>query len=384
MLHLKIYIGANLSSTTLILLGAGNSSRFKTTVKKQWIYTDETPLWVYVAEHFEDTATFDEIIIVSTSNEIKEMKKFANYSYVQGGNSRQSSLNNALKFVTSDYVLVSDIARCCIPSDMILRILAAQDKASCVVPTLMVIDTLYLDGKPIDREKAKIIQTPQLSRTHLLKKALQTDILFSDDSSAIASLGEQIHFVEGSTKAHKLTTLEDLEKLTCLKAPSRKTLSGFGIDTHPFETGKKMFLCGTPIDVNYGFKAHSDGDVAIHSLIDALLGAAGMGDIGELYPDTDDTYAGVDSKVLLVDTLKRINSFGFSIGNIDMTIMAETPKLLLYKENMRESLSSLLNLRSNFINIKASTSEELGFIGRKEGVTVHTIANLTYTNWKTL
>lgn len=384
MLHLKIYIGANLSSTTLILLGAGNSSRFKTTVKKQWIYTDETPLWLYVAEHFENTATFDEIIIVSTPDEIKEMKKFANYSYVQGGNSRQSSLNNALKLVTSDYVLVSDIARCCVPSEMIQRILTVPDKASCVVPTLMVTDTLYFDGKPIDREKAKIIQTPQLSRTHLLKKALQTDILFSDDSSAMASLGEQIHFVEGSTKAHKLTTLEDLEKLTCLKAPSRKTLSGFGIDTHPFETGKKMFLCGTPIDVSYGFKAHSDGDVAIHSLIDALLGAAGMGDIGELYPDTDDTYAEVDSKILLKDTVKRINAFGFSIGNIDMTIMAETPKLLPYKEKMRESLSSLLNLRSNFINIKASTSEELGFIGRKEGVTVHTIANLTYTNWKTL
>ena len=384
MLHLEIYIGANLSSTTLILLGAGNSSRFKTTVKKQWIYTDETPLWMYVAEHFENTATFDEIIIVSTPDEIKEMKKFANYLYVQGGNSRQSSLNNALKLVTSDYVLVSDIARCCIPSDMILRILAEQDKASCVVPTLNVTDTLYLNSKPIDREKAKIIQTPQLSRTRLLKKALQTDILFSDDSSAIVSLGEPIHFVQGSTKAHKLTTLEDLEKLTCLKAPSRKTRIGFGIDTHPFKAGKKMFLCGTPIDVHYGFMAHSDGDVAIHSLIDALLGAAGMGDIGELYPDTDDTYAGVDSKVLLTDTVKRINAFGFSIGNIDMTIMAEIPKLLPYKEKMRESLSSLLNLRSNFINIKASTSEELGFIGRKEGVTVHTIVNLTYTNWKTL
>jgi 2-C-methyl-D-erythritol 4-phosphate cytidylyltransferase/2-C-methyl-D-erythritol 2,4-cyclodiphosphate synthase len=365
-------------------LGAGSSSRFKTTVKKQWIYTNETPLWLHVAEHFEKSAAFYDIIIASTSDEIREMKHFANYTYVQGGNSRQSSLKHALKCVTTDYVLVSDIARCCVPSEMIQRILDSQEKASCVVPTLPVIDTLYFDDKPIDREKTKIIQTPQLSRTMLLKRALQTETLFSDDSSAIASLGEKIHFVEGSTKAHKLTTLEDLQKVSCLAAPSARTLTGFGIDTHPFETGKQMFLCGVPVDVPYGFKAHSDGDVAIHSLIDALLGAAGMGDIGELYPDNDDTYAGVDSKELLSDTVKRINAFGFSIGNIDMTIMAETPKLFPYKQKMRESLSSLLNIRGNFINIKASTSEELGFIGRKEGVTVHTIANLTYTNWKTL
>ena len=384
MLQLKYIIGANLSNITLILLSAGSSSRFKTTVKKQWIYTQESPLWLHVAVQFEQSATFDNIIIVSTPDEIKEMKKFANYTYVQGGNSRQTSLANALKHVNTEYVLVSDIARCCVPSDMIQRILAAQDKASCIVPTLPITDTLYLNDTPIDRDKTRIIQTPQLSRTHLLNKALQTETLFSDDSSAIASLGEKIHFVEGSTKAHKLTTLEDLQKITCLKEPSNRTLTGFGIDTHPFETDKPMFLCGVPIDVDYGFKAHSDGDVAIHSLIDALLGAAGMGDIGELYPDNDDTYAGVDSKVLLSDTVKRINAFGFSIGNIDMTIMAETPKLSPYKQKMRESLCSLLNIRGNFINIKASTSEELGFIGRKEGVTVHTIANLTYTNWKTL
>ena len=145
-----------------------------------------------------------------------------------------------------------------------------------------------------------------------------------------------------------------------------------------------MFLCGVAIDGDYGFKAHSDGDVAIHALIDALLGAAGMGDIGELYPDTEDTYAGADSKTLLSDTVKRINAFGYTIGNIDLTIMAETPKIKPYKEEMRTILSSLLGLRKNFVNIKATTAEKLGFVGRKEGVTVHAVANLTYTNWKTL
>lgn len=373
-----------MSNTTLILLGAGSSTRFAANVKKQWLVTGETPLWLHVAEHFEKSAHFDEIIIVSSEIEISYMKNFASYTYVTGGESRQASLSNALAHATSDYVLVSDIARCCVPSSMIQRILDAKSQASCIVPVLPVTDTLYLNNQPINREQVKVIQTPQLSVTKMLIQALKTETLFTDDSSAIASLGEKVHFVEGSTKAHKLTTTEDLAMLSCLQAPSNKTLTGYGIDIHPFEQGKQMFLCGVPIDTDYGFKAHSDGDVAIHALIDALLGAAGMGDIGELYPDTEETYAGADSKVLLQDTVKRITSFGYTIGNIDLTIMAESPKINPYKEEMRTTLSSLLGLRKNFVNIKATTAEKLGFIGRKEGVTVHAVATLTYTNWKTL
>ena len=371
-----------MSNTTLILLGAGSSSRFKSNVKKQWLYSGDIPLWLQVAEHFEATASFSEIIIVSSHEDIRHMEDFKSYKYVLGGNSRQASLANALEHVQSDYVMVSDIARCCVPSEMIQRILEAKTKASCIVPVLSVTDTLYLDAQPIDIEKVKIVQTPQLSVTKLLKKALQTQTLFTDDSSAIASLGEKVYFVEGSPLAHKLTTQDDLQKLPCIKTTSTQTLTGFGIDTHPFEKDKAMFLCGVKIDVDYGFKAHSDGDVAIHALIDALLGAAGMGDIGELYPDTELAYAGVDSKKLLQDTVKRIRSFGYAIGNVDMTIMAEAPKLLPYKSDMKTTLASLLGIRKNFVNIKATTAEKLGFVGRKEGVTVHAVANLTYKKFK--
>ena len=378
------HIGFYLSSTTLILLGAGSSSRFKTTVKKQWLYSGDSPLWLHVAEHFENSADFKQIIIVSSKDEIHFMKNFASYTYVEGGSSRQASLSNALQYVDSDYVMVSDIARSCVPNDMIKRILDAKEEASCIVPVLPVTDTLYMDNRPIDREKVKIIQTPQLSATTLLKQALETETIFTDDSSAIASLGEKVHFVEGSLLAHKLTTLSDLQKVPCIQTPSARTLTGFGIDIHAFEENKEMFLCGVKIDVNYGFKAHSDGDVAIHALIDALLGAAGMGDIGELYPDTEAHYAGADSKELLKDTVRRISSFGYTIGNIDLTIMAEAPKLLPYKAEMKATLASILDIKANFVNIKATTAEKLGFVGRKEGITVHAVANLTYFNWKNL
>jgi len=373
-----------LSDTSLILLGAGSSTRFESDVKKQWLYTGEIPLWLHVAEHFDTITNFTQIIIVSSTEDIILMQSFADYTYVEGGSSRQDSLNNALQHVTSKYVLVSDIARCCVPQDMIERILAEKDKGSCIVPTLPVTDTLYLSDAPIDREQVKIIQTPQLSVTKTLKEALRTEQLFTDDSSAVASMGEKVHFVEGSVQAHKLTTIADLQKLSCIKAPSAKTLTGFGLDIHPFEENKEMFLCGVKIDVDYGFKAHSDGDVAIHALIDALLGAAGMGDIGELYPDTDESYAGVDSKKLLSDTVNKLKTYGYEIGNVDLTILAQAPKILPYKKEMRKTVASLLGIRQNFVNIKATTAEKLGFVGRKEGATVHAVANLTYFNWKNL
>lgn len=373
-----------MSQITLILLSAGSATRFKSRVKKQWLYSDDIPLWLQVAKNFEHAADFHDIIIVSSQSEIDAMRHFADYSYVTGGDSRQASLRNGLKRVDTPFVMVSDIARCCVPKTMIGRIIDAKEKADCIVPVLPVNDTLYFDGEPIDRERTKIIQTPQLSRTEILKKALETDTIFTDDSSAVSAAGGTVRFVEGSAAAHKLTRQEDLSKLPCIKPPSSRNLVGYGIDIHPFEAGKPMKLCGVTIDVDYGFKAHSDGDVAIHALIDALLGAAGMGDIGELYPDTDERYRNTDSLRLLNDTVSRINAMGLSIGNIDMTIMAQAPKLLPYKSKMRTTLSKALGIAPNRVNIKATTAEKLGFVGRKEGVTVHAVANLFYYDWKNL
>jgi len=375
-------IKENSLDISLILLGAGSSSRFLAPVKKQWLYSGEHPLWFKVAKDFESLGAFGQIIIVSSSDEIRMMENFAEYTYVVGGNARQESLSNALEHVQSPYVLVSDIARCCIDKAMVERIIAAKQENACVVPVLKAVDTLYFNNTPIDRENVKIIQTPQLSHTQTLKDSLTSELTFTDDSSAVASAGGKIIFVEGSQVAHKLTTLGDLAKLPCLESPSMRTLTGFGIDTHAYEDAKVMKLCGVKIDTDYGFKAHSDGDVAIHALIDALLGAAGMGDIGELYPDTDANYAGIDSTLLLKDTVKKITAYGFVIGNIDMTIVAQAPRLQNYKGQMRTMLASLLGIDKNLVNIKATTSEKLGFIGRKEGVTVHAVANLYYYQWQ--
>ena len=258
-----------MSDITLILLGAGSASRFKLPPKKQWLWIDKQPLWLKVANDFQSIHEFKSTIIVSSKDDIKSMSNFAEFNFVEGGKSRQQSLKNALKEVKTPYVLVSDIARCCLDSDMIKRVISAKKDNSCIVPTLKVVDTLYFEHSPIDREATKIVQTPQLSSTQTLQKALDTNQEFTDDSSAVASMGGEVIFVEGSTKAHKLTTIDDLAKMDCLQAPSKRAMTGFGIDIHAFEEGKPMMLCGIEIDSPFGFKAHSDGDVAIHALIDA-------------------------------------------------------------------------------------------------------------------
>ena len=349
--------------------------------KKQWLYQGDKPLWQKVADDFTATFKFAKVIVVGGADETTYMQLFGNYTVVAGGNSRQRSLLNALEQVETPYVLVNDVARCCIDVAMIKRVIAAKEKAACIVPTLGVVDTLYVGEEAVDRDRARLIQTPQLSRTDILRRAVASETDYTDESSAIRAQSETVLFVEGSTHAHKLTHPSDLHKLPCLTPPTQHNFTGYGIDIHPFEEGKEMKLCGITIDSPFGFKAHSDGDVAIHALIDALMGAAGMGDIGELFPDTDAAYAGADSVKLLETVVETIRNIGFAIHNIDMTILAQTPRLLPYKTAMRQKMAELLHLPLRHVNIKATTAEKLGFVGREEGVTVHAVATLGYFNW---
>ena len=367
---------------TLVLLAAGSSSRFDLPVKKQWIYLEERPLWVHVAETFGRTAEFARILVTAEAGEREYMSRFAPYDFLPGGASRQESLANALREVETPWVLVSDIARCCIDEAMVRRILERKGEAACIAPALPAVDTVYVEGVPADRTQVRLIQTPQLSRTESLRRALENDEEFTDESSAIHALGEKVLLVEGSPQALKLTRREDLKRLECLTPPADRSFTGFGLDIHAFEAGKTMKLGGVPIDAPMGFKAHSDGDVAIHALIDALLGAAGMGDIGEHFPDSDPRWKGADSLELLDTILSRIRGCGLEPRHADLTILAQTPRLGGYKEAIRRRLAAALGLSPARVNVKATTAEKLGFVGRKEGVAVHAVATLGIYDWR--
>ncbi len=372
-----------MSDITLVILCAGNSSRFKYKAKKQWIRIEDKPLWLYVSQRLSKSAKFDKIIITSHQDEVEYMKNFtSDFTFVQGGDTRQESLKKSLEKVDTPYVMVTDVARAKVPTKVIKSLIKQKENAHCIVPVLKVSDTVVYKNKTINRQKVKLIQTPQLSNTKILKKSLDTNIHYTDDSSAIKVQGGKVKYVKGSIKSKKITFGEELKDLK-LKKPSKKTFTGFGFDTHSFEDGKKLFLGGVEFtDCTYGFKAHSDGDVLIHSLIDALLGAIGAGDIGEFFPDTDMKYKDINSQKLLKKIIDFIYDVGYELVNIDLTIIAQKPKINPYKSKIKKSISKLVNLEKQFINIKATTSEKMGYIGRCEGVSVHSVATLRYYNWK--
>jgi 2-C-methyl-D-erythritol 4-phosphate cytidylyltransferase/2-C-methyl-D-erythritol 2,4-cyclodiphosphate synthase len=366
---------------TLILLAAGSSSRFEFPVKKQWLRINHDPLWHFVTKRLVSTNLFTKIIITAHKDEVEFMKHYTSYEVISGGETRQQSLQNALLHVNTPYVMVSDIARACIDNELLEHIIAQRETADCIVPILHVNDTIVYRDQTIDRDDVKRIQTPQLSKTSVLKDALKSKTLFTDESSAIVANGGTRTFVNGDEDAHKITYINDLIQLPCIKAPSTQTLVGNGFDVHAFEDNKPMILCGTPIVSDFGFKAHSDGDVGIHALIDALLGAAGMGDIGMLFPDSDASYKNIDSTLLLEEVVTKLHNFGYVITNVDLTIAAEVPRLAHYKAKMRQCLSEILHVELSRTNIKATTTEKLGFIGRKEGVAVMATATLNYYDW---
>jgi 2-C-methyl-D-erythritol 4-phosphate cytidylyltransferase/2-C-methyl-D-erythritol 2,4-cyclodiphosphate synthase len=364
-------------SISLIVLAAGNSTRFGQKVKKQWIRVGNKPLWYFVANRFKKIYQFDKIIITASKDEVNYMQYFdKNFIVVEGGNTRQESMKNALQFVTSPYVMVTDVARVCVPKKIIKNLIKHKTKASCIVPILDVSDTVIYNNDTINRENTKLIQTPQLSKTDILKKAiLKGD--FTDDSSAIKNINESIYYIKGSIKSHKITFKKDLKKLPCLKKAKKRLFIGYGRDLHPFDyTKKSIFLGGIEVECGYGFVAHSDGDVVIHSIIDAILGAIGAGDIGEFFPDNDDKYKNISSLILLQDIIKFITKIGYKLQQIDITIISEQPKINPIKNKIRFNLSQILQIKPININIKATTNEKLGIIGEKKAMIVESIAVL--------
>ena len=179
----------------------------------------------------------------------------------------------------------------------------------------------------------------------------------------------------------KITSFDDLLRLKCLEPPSKSHRVGFGSDTHRFKEGEFIPLGGVNIPFDKSFVAHSDGDVLIHSLIDALLGAAGAGDIGEWFPDSDSRYKGVDSVSLLKRVKEFIIAVGFEIENIDVTLITEQPKISPFKESIAENICDILEIPRYRLNIKAKTAEKMGAIGRMEGMATQCVATLRYFDW---
>ena len=404
---------------SLILLAAGDSSRFGLSVKKQWLRVGELPLWQYVAQSIARAHPFKKIVIAVNEEDVSYCERLyacssasargksaecgtseykfqseqdevgcnayerssANlkFHFAPGGANRQSSLKNALRLVESELVLVSDVARAQISPGLISSLIRNLGGADCISPYLSVNDTTYLGEAVVKREELRLIQTPQLSRTALLKKALEGNEIFTDDSAAVGSAGGRLEFIKGEAGALKITRASDLAALN-LKPCSRDIFCGTGYDVHALEKGAGIVLGGVQIPCEFALIAHSDGDVAIHALIDAICGAAMLGDIGELFPDSDAKFKGADSKELLRKVMRRVRGYGYELVNADITIIAQRPKIGAYKAQMQEVLSEILNCAR--VNVKATTTERLGFTGRSEGIAAQAAVSLKFYDWQ--
>jgi 2-C-methyl-D-erythritol 4-phosphate cytidylyltransferase/2-C-methyl-D-erythritol 2,4-cyclodiphosphate synthase len=275
------------------------------------------------------------------------------------------------------WVLVHDAARPCLPRQDLARLLAALDEApDGALLAARIVDTVKragADGRvtaTVAREGLYRAQTPQAFRLRRLAAALAAAPGATDEASAMEAAGAKPRLVAGSVENIKVTEPGDLGLAARLLG--EKTMGqpriGFGIDVHAFGPGDHVWLGGERIAYGRGVVAHSDGDVLLHALCDALLGAAGLGDIGQHFPDSDPAYRGVASVELLRATLARVRAAGFALVNADLTLLGEAPRIAPHRESIRARLALELGLPVARVNLKATTTERLGFLGRGEGL----------------
>ncbi len=298
-----------------------------------------------------------------------------------GGASRQESVRLGLEALGSeapDIVLIHDAARPYVSARLIGSIIEALSNNEAVIPALSVTDTIkQVDGTlitgNIDRAKLRRAQTPQGFRYLAIlgahRSLADVDDL-TDDAAVAERAGYPVHVVEGDERNIKVTTPEDVSALSAsaLSASPMIPCSGTGFDVHRLGPGDHVMLCGHRIPHTQGLIGHSDADVAIHALVDAILGAVGAGDIGRHFPPSDAQWKGAPSRLFLEEAVRLVRDQGGRIANVDVTIICEAPKVTPHVGPMTAILAEILGIPARRINVKATTTEKLGFTGRGEGI----------------
>ncbi|MBE7011400.1 MAG: 2-C-methyl-D-erythritol 2,4-cyclodiphosphate synthase [Ruminococcaceae bacterium] len=380
---------------TALIVAAGNSTRMSTLGNKQFLSLLGVPTLARTVMAFNDAVQVDDIIIVTKKELIGEVNALCvKYSLdkvshiICGGESRQDSVKRGLDVIRKEcFVAVHDGARPLILSSKIdeaIQFAKENGSAALGIPlsdTAKVVDeNENITGTP-DRSTLRLIQTPQIFPHSLLKRAYEQaendSYTGTDDCSLVEHLGEKPKYIFGDYNNIKITTPEDILKAEAILNGGKKTMrTGFGYDVHALKEGRDLILGGVKIPHEKGLDGHSDADVLIHALMDALLGAAALGDIGKLFPDSDNSFKGIDSRILLRKVREVLNINNFGIGNVDITVAAQAPKLAPFIDEMRDNLSEDLGIDKSFVSVKATTTEHLGFEGRKEGISAYAICTI--------
>ena len=284
--------------------------------------------------------------------------------------------------IQNDIVLIHDAARPFVSADAIRTVVAAMETAQAATLVSPVADTLVdPDYNRLDRDSISSVQTPQAFRIGTLKAAhekFENDNSFTDDAGLIAAMGGKITLVPGSHENFKITSAGDMAMAEKLLAGATETRTGFGYDVHAFDPAPATFVRLGGIDIPYDRKllGHSDADVILHALTDALLGTIGDGDIGQLFPPSDMRWKNADSEIFVKEAVKRVHARGGKIIHADLTLIAEAPKIGPHREKMLSRLAAMLGLTPDRIGLKATTSEGLGFTGRKEGIVAQAVVSV--------
>jgi len=297
-----------------------------------------------------------------------------------GRATRQGSVLAGLEAIgCAARVLIHDAARPLVAPALIDRVLDALDDSLGAVPVLPVADTLCrVDGAPVGRDGLYRVQTPQGFRFDAILSAhrASTDDLATDDAGLARAAGLDVAFVPGDETAMKLTEPHDFLRAEALLASALVTRMGTGFDVHAFGPGDHIMLCGLKLNHDHGVLAHSDGDVGLHALTDAILGALGDGDIGSHFPPTDERWRGAASDAFLAHAAQLVAERGGVIDHLDVTIICERPKVGPHREAMRARIADILGLSVAQVSVKATTTEALGFTGRREGIAAQAAATL--------
>lgn len=373
-----------MSKIAVILVAAGDGNRLQAGIPKALVKISRKTLLEHALKNILQVQDLVQVVVASHEDRVEEFATIARafvgdkveLAFTLGGLSRQGSIANALKEVSSsaDVVLIHDVARCFAPASVFDRVAQAViETGSAVIPVLAVVDTIKSVNQDVvlgtvDRDGLRIAQTPQgFPREQIMKGYESATSDFTDDASLLQAQGVLVSSVLGDALAFKITVKADLEYPELLLGNSVEQRTGIGTDVHRFsEDQSKPLYLGTILwPGEIGLEGHSDGDALAHAVVDSLLAAAGLGDIGSNFGVDKPEYLGANGSVFITETLRLLATAGWNVVNVSVQLIGNEPKLSPRREEVEQALGALVGAP---VSVGATTTDGLGFLGSSEGV----------------
>ena len=375
-----------LNQMTALIVAAGSGQRLGGGLPKQYRSLAGKPMLRHAVEALIGHSRIDAVrVVIGQGQQDLAAEVLAGLDvgdFIMGGKERTESVRAGLEAIAESVVLVHDAARPFCPPEVVDRLLDALDRADGAVPVLPGTDTLAKGDRhlqaSVDRSRLLRVQTPQAAHVEDLLFAMDEagGSATTDESTLLLAAGLKVATVEGSEMLHKLTSPSDWQKAEMMLASRTVTRTGMGFDVHAYGGPGPIVMGGVKIDHPQGLSGHSDADVVLHAITDALLGAASLGDIGQHFPPSDPQWRGASSDRFLRHAAELVRGRGGVIDHVDCTIICEAPKIGPHRTVIQARVAEILGLSTDAVSIKATTTEKLGFTGRGEGIAAQAIATI--------